>query len=164
MQPPRRGLNAAVQGLTDMQRAFVKHLASGKDGQRAAELAGFSGGKDGKGYSIAAWRLTNDPRIIAALEPEFDRLEVVDLVPAAYAALRRAMSPDMPINMQIKAADIILRHRKGKQTGEKDPDALSAAELEETIKRLKDHAAALDAKQPAMIDVTPEQRSNGLFD
>ena len=159
MQPKRTGLSASTQGMTEMQAAFVRHVAAGKEAPRAAELAGYASPE------VAGYRLLRDPRIIAALEPEFDRLEIVDLVPAAYAALRRAMRPEMPIGMQVKAADIVLRHRKGKQGAGSEADALSEAELEATIERLKKEAAALDARRPPMIDVTPSSSGgDGLFD
>ena len=167
MQPPRRGLSAAVQGLTDMQRDFVKHLASGKDSTRSAQLAGYGGGKDGGGYGVAGWRLANDPRIIAAVEAEFERILRTELVPLSLAAFRRGLSPDAPLMTQVKTGEAVLRYYKVVGGGvERESDALSEAELEATIARLKEHAAALDAKAPLMIDATPnpEQGSGGLFD
>lgn len=157
----RSDFNNATQGLTDKQRDFARAVANGNTFSRAAELAGYA-----PPHNVIGSKLAADPKIVQAVELELERKLRIVVMPRAVAAIDRNLGPDAPPATQIRASEAAGRIYRDvvDRIQPNEPDALSAAELEATIARLKEHAAALDAKQPAMIDVTPEQRSGGLFD
>lgn len=141
-------------GLTEMQNTFVREFVRNcpDNGAEAARRAGYSELRADK----AAWELTHNPKVQAAMRKEQDQLHA-DTAPLAFATLKLLLQPTSNDSVRFQAAKDIL-DRCGYRPVEKlviehtlSPDERQARirELEQMLGRA---AQVIAEQQPQVIE------------
>ena len=167
MQRTDEGKYVGPVGLTEQQAAFVRHLVAGGTAQgKAATLAGYGDGPRD------AWRLLQNPRVLAAIRSETTRLIGGELAGSAVAYLRQVlawdhMDADGGIDtkigkLKLDAAKTILDRAgyvapKAKDAPSDGPRDLEDYTIEELGALVRQGRETLDA----MVDVTPTLAHEG---
>ena len=132
-------LGPAMQALNEKQRAFVRHLVTGKPGHgaltRAYQLAGYKSAKRTT-LSKEAHHLSRDARIIEAIAEEAKKVirgvGFAEAVAAAMNGVRDPLSRDHArfVDMFISRADpVISKHSIDVTHRHEDPDRAALEEL-----------------------------------